>query len=52
MGDNSFLQIFKARMLSSKLAMLRSMILRVTSNESLAEHKVVSSGEKSIGFLI
>jgi hypothetical protein len=41
MGDNSFLRDFKARMLSSRRAMLRSIILRVSSSESPAEHKVL-----------
>ena len=51
MGDNSFLRDFRARMLSSRRAMLRSMILRVSFNGSPAEPKVlVSSGEKSIEF--
>ena len=53
MGDNSFLRDFRARMLSSRRAMSRSMILRISSNGSPAEHEVlVSSGEKTIGFLI
>jgi hypothetical protein len=53
MGDNSFLRDFRDRMLSSRRAMSRSMILRITSNGSPAEHGVlVSSGEKTIGFLI
>ena len=48
MGDSSFLRDFKARMLSSRRAISRSMILRVTSNGSQAEHEVlVSSGEKT-----
>ena len=51
--DNSFLRDFRARMLSSRREMLQSMILRVTSNGSPAEHevtvvfKLVSSGEKN-----
>ena len=49
-GDNSFLRDFRARMLSSRRAMSRSMILRATSNGSTAEHVVlVSSGEKQLG---
>ena len=53
MGDNSFLRDFKARMLSSRRAISRSMMVRNTSNGSQAEHEVlVSSGEKTIGFLI
>ena len=53
MGDNSFLRDFKARMLSSRRAMLRSIILRVSSNESPAEYNIlVSSGEKTIEFQI
>lgn len=52
-GDNSFLRDFRARMLSSRRAMSRSMILRATSNGSRAEHEVlVSSEEETIGFLI
>ena len=47
--DNSFLRDFRTRILSSRRAMSRSMTLRVTSNESPAEHEVmVSSGEKTI----
>jgi hypothetical protein len=50
-GDNSFLRDFKARMLSSRRAMSRSMILRATSNGSSAEHEVlVSSGRKQLEF--
>ena len=53
-GDNSFLRDFRTRMLSSRRAMSRSMILRITSNAngSPAEHEVfklplavVSSGK-------
>ena len=52
-GDNSFLRDLRARMLSSRRAMSRSMILRIWSNESPAEDEVlVSSGEKTIEFLI
>ena len=56
-GDNSFLQDFRTRILSSRRAMSRSMILRVTvtSNGSPAKHEVLvskSSGEKTIRFLI
>jgi hypothetical protein len=51
MGDNSFLLDFKARMLSSRRAMLRSIILRFSSNGSPSEHKVlVSSEEKRLDF--
>jgi hypothetical protein len=51
MGDNSFLRDFKTRMLSSRRAMLRSIILRFSSNGPPAEHKVlVSSGEKQLDF--
>jgi hypothetical protein len=46
MGDNSFLRDFKARMLSSRRAMLRSIILRFSSSESPAE----TSGEKQLDF--
>ena len=53
MGDSSFLRDFRSRMLSSKRAMLRSMILRFSSNGSPAELKLLeSSEEKTIGFLI
>ena len=53
MGDNSFLRDFKARIFSSRRAMSRSMILRVTSNGSPAKHEVsVSSMENTIGFLV
>ena len=52
-GDSSFLRDFRARMLSSRRAMSRSMILRIASNGSPVEHKVlVASGETIIGFLI
>ena len=45
-GDNSFLRDFRARMLSSRRAMSRSMILHAASDGSPAEHEVlVSSGE-------
>ena len=51
MGDNSFLRDFRARMFSSRRAMLRSMILRVSSNASPVDHKVlVSSGENKFDF--
>ena len=45
MGDNSFLRDFRARMLSPRWAMSRSMILRVTSNGSQAEHEVLVLSE-------
>ena len=49
MGDNSFLRDFRARMLSSRRAMSRSMILRLSSNKSPAEYEVLaSSGEKTM----
>ena len=52
-GANSFLRDFRARMLSSRRAISRSMILRVSANGSLVEYEVlVSSGEKAIEFLI
>ena len=52
-GDNSFLRDFRARILSSRRAISRSMILRIASNGSPVEHEVlVGSGEKTIGFLI
>ena len=52
MGDNSFLRDFRARILSSKRRMLRSIILRSSSNGPPAEHKLLeTSGEKKIGFL-
>ena len=41
MGDNSFLRDFRARMLSSRRAMSRSMILRISSNGLPAEHEVL-----------
>ena len=43
-GDSSFLRDFRARILSSRRAMSRSMIPRVTSGGSPAE--LASSGEK------
>ena len=50
-GDNSFLRDFRARMLSSRWAMSRSMILRIASNGSPAEHEVlVSSGKRHLDF--
>ena len=55
MGDNSFLRDFRARMLSFRRAMLRSMIVCAspTGNGTPAEHKPLgSSGEKTVGFLI
>ena len=53
-GANSFLRDFRARMFSSRRAISRSMILRVSANGSLVEYEVVlvSSGEKVIEFLI
>ena len=52
-GDNSFLRDFRDRMLSSRRAISRSMVLRATSNGSPVEHEMlVSSGEETIGFLI
>ena len=51
-GDNSFLRDFKTWMLSSRQAILQSMILHISSNRSPTELGVlVSSGEKTIGFL-
>ena len=45
--------VSKARILSSRRAMSRSMILRVTSNGSPVKHEVsVSSMENTIGFLV
>ena len=55
MGDNSFLRDFRARMLSCRWTISRSMILRISSNESPAdsEHEVlVSPKEKTLEFLI
>jgi hypothetical protein len=49
MGDNSFLRDFKARMLSSRRTMLRSIILRFSSSDS---EPAETSGEKTIGFEI
>ena len=52
-GDNSFLWDFKARMLSSRRAISRSMILRVLSNGLPVEDRVlILPGKKTIGFLI
>ena len=52
MADNSFLQDFRIRMLSSRWAMSRSIILRFSIGLP-AEHKIlVLTGEKTIGFQI
>ena len=53
-GDSWFLRDFRARILSSRWAMSRSMILRIMSNGSplAVEHEVlVSSGKKTIELL-
>jgi hypothetical protein len=48
MGDNSFLRDFSVRMLSSS-----NVVVDDTTRVVAADHKeLVSSGEKSIGFLI
>ena len=49
MGENSFLRDFRARMLSSRWAMSRSILLRFSSFGSPAEH-LVSAGKRQLDF--
>ena len=48
--DNSFLRDLGARMLSSRRAMSRSMILRIRSKSSAEDEALVSSEERQLNF--